>query len=382
MAYNKSRRAQMALRLLHVPAAATLLLASGLHATGAKADPSPVYTNQVYVERVRSPIKVDVTKGIEVLRFVLDNLPDQVKVYTGENYFYFKFFSEGVHYAGNIRLDVLDRDTGHVHFAYFREYNEWMGNPTVHYTRFEPKDGVTVTKVGPLEYTVSAGGKTVTFSLNGFEGIEPPKGSIRFDEDYIGPVADESGIRFFLVYNRTFKTFQYFLDETSPIADKLFASDLSKDILIGTRTGFAFLIDKYRKRKILIGVHSSNANLNNFLDGPFDQLPDNVLGDGRLRKAILDASPKLEGTIDIYGNSEDGSERYFVGSYLHYTEQTELRPFLDCASEENLSETLYYGCFSIEEESGETGEGDGSGGDTGGETGASGDGKAADDAKK
>lgn len=348
-----------------------IMLIAGVTAPRAQAETSPVFTNQEYIERVRGRAKVDLTKPKEVLKFVLDNLPRSVKVYTGENYYYFKFYTEGIRYAGNIRLDATDRDLGKVHFAYFRDYNEWSGNPKVHYTLFTPKDGVKVTKLKDLTYTVAAGGDPVTFSLNDLKGLNPPEGTIRPDEDYIGPVFDESGVIFFLVYNRTFKTFQYFLDETGFVPDKLVKSEISESVVIGRRTGFAYFIDKYRKRKILIGVHNANANLNNFLDGPFDQLPDNILGDGRLRRAILDASPKLKGQIDIYGNSADGSERYFVGSYLHYTNQSELQIFVDCAAEENLSETLYYGCFSVEDKSdeppeyltdseGETGSGSGS----------------------
>lgn len=329
--------------------ALSILVAPSL-TSKAHSETSPVFTNQQYVERVRGKVDVDLTKPKQVLKFVLANLDDEVIVYPGENYFYFKFFTGGVRYAGNIRLDALDRDQGKVHFAYFRDYNQWSGNPEVNYTLFKPGDGIKVEKLEELKYTVSAGGKVVTFRLNDLRGIKPPEGSVRPDEDFIGPVFDESGIVFFLVYNKTFKTFQYFLDETRPIADKLFKSSITDDVVIGRRSGFAFHIDKYRKRKILIGVHNANANLNNFLDGPFDQLPDNILGDGRLRRAILDIEPALKGKIDIYGNSPDGSERYFVGSYLHYGNEDELRIITDCAAEKGLSETLYYGCFSVHDD--------------------------------
>ena len=60
-----------------------------------------------------------------VFTFVLGNLPDRVKVYPTENYYYFSFFHDHVRYAGNIRLDVIDRDEGKVHFAYYEDLAEW-----------------------------------------------------------------------------------------------------------------------------------------------------------------------------------------------------------------------------------------------------------------
>ena len=44
--------------------------------------------------------------------------------------------------------------------------------------------------------------------------MKPPAGAIGADETYIGPIFDDSAIRFFLVYNRKLKTFHYILDET------------------------------------------------------------------------------------------------------------------------------------------------------------------------
>ena len=58
------------------------------------------------------PTTLDVADPMAVFAFVLDSLPDRVKVYPTENYYYFTFTHNGVDYAGNIRLDASDRDQG------------------------------------------------------------------------------------------------------------------------------------------------------------------------------------------------------------------------------------------------------------------------------
>src|SRR5262245_32554469 len=58
-------------------------------------------TNQAYVEELARAIALDVADPMAVFAFVLDSLPDRVKVYPTENYFYFTFIHQGVPYAGN-----------------------------------------------------------------------------------------------------------------------------------------------------------------------------------------------------------------------------------------------------------------------------------------
>ncbi len=44
--------------------------------------------------------------------------------------------------------------------------------------------------------------------------VSPPAAAMRPNERFIGPIFDESGICFFLVYNSKLKIFHYLLDET------------------------------------------------------------------------------------------------------------------------------------------------------------------------
>jgi hypothetical protein len=176
----------------------------------------------------------------------------------------------------------------------------------------------------------------------------PPAAAKAADERYIGPVFDESAIRFFLVYNPKLKIFHYVLDETVPVPDELVPSRTTDRVLIGKRTGFAFYRDHKRDRKILVGVFEGNVRLNNYFDGPFDQLPDNFIEGETLRRAILDIESGLAGKIDRFGSSFDGKIRYAIVPYMHYEAVTDLRTIHRCAASRRASSDRYYACFVVD----------------------------------
>ena len=115
--------------------------------------------------------------------------------------------------------------------------------------------------------------------------------------------------------------------------------------MIGKRTGFAFYRDHHIDRKILIGVFEGNARINNYFDGPFDQLPDNFIEGEALRSAITDIEPRLKGRIDRFGISPGGSDRYMIAPYRHYRLEEDLIIFHDCATDKAVPTELYNGCF-------------------------------------
>ena len=47
------------------------------------------------------------------------------------------------------------------------------------------------------------------------------------------PVADESGIHFYLVFDKALKAFHYVLDETPPLGDELVPAEGMSHILVG-----------------------------------------------------------------------------------------------------------------------------------------------------
>lgn len=329
-----------------VPAAALALAASAANA----AERPRIYTNEQYIDDVTRKTEMPLDDPKAMFGIVLESLPERVKVYPTENYYYFYFYLNGSRYAGNIRLDAKDRDQGKLHFAYFPELNEWLKNDELQYRALGKDDGVTIEKVEPLLYRVTFGNKSVLFALNDLSNVVPPATALAPDEQYLGPVSDESGIRLFLVFNKRLKLFHYILDETVPAADELFPARATNRILIGRRTGFAFYDDHRLKRKILIGVFEGNSSVNNYFDGPFDQLPDNFMKGDELRQAILQVDPSLEGKIDSHGGSPDGSSRYLIGPYMYYRYEEELLPIHQCAIDKKLPRDLYHACFVVRDD--------------------------------
>jgi hypothetical protein len=119
------------------------------------------------------------------------------------------------------------------------------------------------------------------------------------------------------------------------------------------RTGFAYYLDLRMNRKILIGVFEANSRVNNWFDGPFDQLPDNFVKGDELRDAILAVEPSLTGKIDRVGGSFDGSGRYLIGPYATYRTEDQLYVFHQCATSRDVPSESYYQCFVVNQEYGE-----------------------------
>jgi hypothetical protein len=331
-------------------AAVSLLLQAA--SPGIAADTN-IYTNQTYLEDAMGAPDRDIRDVKAVFRMVLGSLPDTVTVYPTENYYYFNFYHGGIKYAGNFRFDIGDRDRGLIHFNYFKDFTPWQRDESDFSAVYGKKDAVDVSAAGPLAYRVAFEGKNVLFQLNALSGVKPPADAVQPGETYIGPVFDESGIRFFLVFNEELKIFMFILDETVATPEQFNTTDSGKSLTIGIRTGFVFHADKYANRKILVGVNQANTSVNNYFDGPFDQLPDNFLKGDVLLNAILAASPEMKGQIDRFGNSPDGLTRYLIAPYLQYENETDLAMIEQCASEE--MRPIYYNCFSF------VGSGDGGG---------------------
>lgn len=327
---------------------AAAILLSACSVANAQDKRPRLYPLQQYLEDVMKDTELPLDKPKEMLEWVLGSLPDRVKVYPTESYYYFNFYHRGVRYAGNIRLDAKDRDQGRLHFAYFEDLTEWTENAPINYTHFKPEDGVKVEKIDPLVYRVSYGSKSVVFELNDLSKVVPPAQAVAADEKYLGPVNDESGMRFFLMFNPKLKMFLYILDETVRIPDQLKATPGTNRILVGTRTGFAYYQDLRLNRKILIGVFDANSRVNNAFDGPFDQLPDSFVEGDNLRDAILAVEPSLKGKIDRFGGSDDGSGRFLVAPYTYYRTMEELYVFHQCATEKRVPREHYYRCFMVD----------------------------------
>ena len=327
-----------------------VVAAAGLALGAVAEEGSPVlHFNQAYVEEATRRSALDVNDPMAVFAYVFANLPARVKVFPTENYFYFTFIHNGAPYDGNIRLDAINRDQGKVIFAYSEDLVEWRGETDVKHLILDKSSGVRLEKIDRLVYRMTYRDKSVVFELNDLSGVRPPASALAPNEIFIGPVFDESGIRFFLVFDQKLKIFHFILDETVPIADQLEAAGRSERILIGKRTGFAFYRDHLRDRKIMIGAYEGNMVTNSYFDGPFDQLPDNFIEGDTLRDAIIAAAPELkERNIDRFGGWGDGSQRYAIETYVGYRAVDDLAMFDRCAAARQKSPGSYYLCFAVD----------------------------------
>jgi hypothetical protein len=340
-------RAAAALVLVALLLVAALAVTAVAQERG-RQSPVRIYTGDNDVSDALRAGSLAIDDPLAVLSFVLSGLPVRTQVYPTENYFYFRFIHHGVPYTGNIRLSVADRDEGKLHFAYGVQPTDWNSEPEIKYTVFDASKNVTVRKLAPFEYRVAIGDKAVIFVLNDLSQVKPLAGLLRADETFIGPVFDESAVRFFLVFNAKAKVFHYLLDESTVVPDQLAPLKSNERILIGRRTGFAF----YREgdRKLLIGVNERNSRLNTYLDGPFDQLPENFIEGEALREAIVAASPEVKGRIDRLGYFSDGSGRFLINPYRLYRTEADLALFQSCLMNKRVREADRPRCFVISDD--------------------------------
>ena len=201
---------------------ALALLAAGIAAAFAQ-DRIHLHTNEAEIGEVLRDGGVAIDDPLAVFGAVLKNLPERVQVYPTENYFYFRFTQNGAVYAGNIRLAAADRDQGKVNFA----YNEQPD-------RLECRSQKSSRGAGGGAGRHRGEGRAADLSRHARgkdRHLRPQRpvrgqaaaGMMRADETFLGPVFDESAIRFFLVFNSRLKIFHFVLDETTPVADQFAA---------------------------------------------------------------------------------------------------------------------------------------------------------------
>ncbi len=311
----------------------------------ARAESPEIKTNQSWIENMQTGGELKINSVEDAFEFVFSRLPDQVSVYPTENYYYFTFPADGVIYAGNLRLAAQDREQGVIHFAAFKQANQSSEAGEMLYKPLTIKDGVEVNKLDPFSYQVVYKEKSVTFNLNDVSAIQPPKEIIAEGERYLGLVADESGVRFFLFYNQIHKVFAYVLDETNGVLDQFVQTAEDSRVLVGQRTGFAFYNHHYLDRRVLIGVHGANTVVNNYYDGPADQLPENHIIDDNLRKSIVDSDPDVKDRLDKFGYFKSGEGRYLISPYVQYLYLEELDGYHQCAGNPELAAEIYDACF-------------------------------------
>jgi hypothetical protein len=229
-----------------------------------------------------------------------------------------------------MRLDTEDRERGILDFAYFEVHG--LTDSYFRFSRswYEPlskDDGVIVHKLDPFTYVVTADGKTVTFHLNKIEQVVPSGLKLRPDEVFISRNCDESGFQFVLVFDQKRRAFRFLLDESVSLPDLL--QPFGKDLFVGMRSGFAFYQEPDLNRKLLFAVDSRNVEVNNYFDGPFDQLGDNFIDPVKFEEYVTLAYPFYAGKVKGRGNfiDEKGGRtgsRVLISAYFSYSNLRDL----------------------------------------------------------
>lgn len=302
-----------------------------------------VYTNNQMIDGLYQDLNLK--DSMAVFRYVFSRLDPQVTVYPSESYFYFKFAAKGRVCDGAIMLFPPARDSGIVKLGYIMRIEDkvrqrWVPMPGGSAT-LTRKDGLVVNKIDDFQYVLSFEGKDVTFKLFNDSAAPPKLAKLRSDEKFVGPSFDESGLRFFLIFNDTSKTLYWVLNEDGFVPEEF--QHYSQHVAIGVRTGYAFYVDSANSRKILIGVDGLNTLQNNWYDGPFDQMPDNYVAAGMISvQKYLAAAYHLPDTVlDKYGRFKGADSRLPVAPYTVYYERDDLK-FVDSCIALNLPTADFY----------------------------------------
>jgi hypothetical protein len=278
-----------------------------------------IVTNHRYIEELDRSIDIENPKS--VLVWILNALPDDVTVFPSENYYYYLFVANGMQIGGNIAFPPPLRDKAALRITYdervsggeeAQQGREWSA-------QLDASTGVLLKRVSRDAYEVTADGRTVTFRLASLEWPPTASPKLRAGEVLVAPCRDESGIRFHLVYNNRERYFLWLLDEANSPKEPF--SIGRSGIYIGHRTGFIYCFDARLSRKVLLAVNQADADRNTWFDGPFDQIPDNLIQRGQVDfyKWLVDAQPDLKGRIDKYGYfQDDPATRVAVSAYAEY----------------------------------------------------------------
>jgi hypothetical protein len=288
--------------------------------------------NQRIIEGLSS-FDLDITNVNEVFKHIFNGLPDEVIVYPSENYYYFVLYAEERQFWGNIRLPAGARDEGELSFAYF-EFEEFPLGARSGITRskfFNEPDGVFVRQVEPHAYNVEFEGKTVKFKFHELRQDRPQSFPLGAGETFIQRTFDESGIQFFLLFNRVENYFFWVLNEEEIVPDTLDLLPGHDDVLLAKKSGFAFYVDEaHGNRKVLSAIRRLSVNRNDYYDGPFDQLADNYADETNVSEFMQRAFPGLRNRIDKFGYYLDQTRplRVAISTYYTYLSSADLNQFM------------------------------------------------------
>jgi hypothetical protein len=133
---------------------------------------------------------------------------------------------------------------------------------------------------------------------------------------------DESGIGFLLLYNLAHDHFFWILDEEN--GPEWPMRSIGPDLYQQPESRFVFFHDRDLGRRVLVGVDRSEVLANSYYDGPFDQLPDNFIGQTPFAELVQRAFPSVRGYINRRGEYRDIPARIALLNYRIYSDPREL----------------------------------------------------------
>ena len=307
-------------------------VASGPEITFQSENEQYLLFNQRIIEGL-SAQDLDVHNTDQVFSYIFSRLPDEVIVYPSENYYYFVLYADGGQYWGNIRLPARSRADGVLSFAYFQFEDFPIGSRSgdTHTKLFNEPDGVFVRERSRFVWEVEYEGKTVAFRFNELRQDRPASFALPQGEIFIQRTFDESGLQFFLLFNRDHNYFSWVLNEEEIVPELLAEFEGNPDILIGGKSGFLFWIDReHGNRKVLMAIRRASVQRNDYYDGPFDQLADNYARETNVSEYMQRADPNIRGNIDEFGYYLDRDEalRVAISPYYTYGDHDDLHAYV------------------------------------------------------
>lgn len=268
-------------------------------------------------------------------------IPPYATVYPTERFYYFSTELPGTgEVRGNIR--IADADKGKISLAYFK-----TANKETRLLDITEKDGLMVNRISDYIWDITWHGKTVHFRIPETDLTPPQKLRMLPQEEFAGHIHDESGIKFFLLFNQTTNSFYSVLDDENGVADRF--TRLDGWHTIGQRTGFIFYEEPNYGRRILVGAHLENVAANNYFDGPGDQVPIRVNLRDRLHKAY--PNTMLGDGVDEYGVYLNKPEwvRIAVSPFHRYASYAEVSERGEkCEKQGSEDKAVFWTCLTKE----------------------------------
>lgn len=279
----------------------------------------------------------DLKDGKAFFGFVFARTPYYAIVRPTEMYYYYVITENGL--WGNMNFKEIKNGT--LSFAYFNP-----ADPTQYEAlHLTAADGLTIKMISDTRVNVTYQGKTVRFEIPAIETEKPESLTLLPDEEFVSKVQDESGLRFYLLYNTTTKSFYDVVNNERPLAET--ETSIDQNLTVGDRTHFVYFNDLERNRKIIVGVDTQNILENNYFDGPFDQVPPHL----PIRDRLYAAYPYTQylNGLDPYGNFIDWKgSRVAITPYTDYDypDFSAVQSIVKQCSKENASQFL--SCITYE----------------------------------